>query len=200
MRDITCISVDMTTHCDRRCADCCADIGQRPAIHHDWSYFERLAPFTQGIDRVNLTGGEPTIHPQFADFVPRFRKLFGCNRLTLSTDGCKVEQHREVITQHIDEVHASRYDSWNNPKIDALLNWHPNVLIFDGEFTPRAHRGSGKPCARGFSEAVAHADGRLFPCCVGPGIPGAASTEPCEGWQQKIQDVPLPCSDCWFSE
>jgi len=68
----------------------------RKAEHYPWEYFAALAPYIYGIDRVDITGGEPTSHPQFGEFVPKFRELFGCKRLTLETNGFKARENVEV--------------------------------------------------------------------------------------------------------
>jgi hypothetical protein len=198
-RNITCIALDLTTVCDRACQDCCCNIntGERPAAHHDWAYFERAAQHICGVERVHVTGGEPTTHPHFAEFVPRFKSLFDCQTLTLQTDGFKAQHYADTL-KHFNHVYVSRYDERNARAADFVRINYPSTE-WSGAFTPRAHRGSGKPCARGFSETVAYADGRLFGCCVAPGIPGAASLEPCADWRDKIEAVPLPCGDCWFS-
>ncbi len=204
MREITCVSVDLTTHCDRRCPDCCCGIGiNRILQHHPWEYFERLATVIYGIERVNLTGGEPTLHPHFAEFVPRFKALFGCQRLTLSTDGFRVDRYRQLIDQCFDEVHFSDYETRPTALV-ALRGASPLLSVYDAgadavNFTPRSRRGNGLPCVRGFSETVAYADGKFFGCCVGPGIDGAEGLEPSTDWRQRIVTEPLPCGDCWFS-
>lgn len=198
---ITSVSLDMTTVCDRACPDCCQGInmGLRKPVHHDWVYFERAASVLYGIERVHLTGGEPTTHPKFAEFVPRFRELFGCRLLTLQTDGFGAIKHRETL-KHFDWIVGSLYDQRNEPLINTLIAEH-NTLVFDGRgtFTPRSRRGSGLSCERGTSEAIAYADGRIWPCVVGPGIPGAISLEPTADWRERLGEAPLPCSDCWFS-
>ncbi len=196
-RIITCVAVDLTTHCDRRCPDCCANIGQRPTVHHDWPYFERLASFIYGIERVHITGGEPTVHPKFAEFVPKFKALFGCRFLTLQTDAFRTDRYRDVL-KHFDHIYASRYDAANTGAVDVLVSL--GATTWEGAFTPRSRRGSGKVCGRGLSETVAYADGRFFGCCVGPGIPEAQSLEPTADWLSRVESLPLPCSDCWFSE
>ncbi len=198
VRGITCVAIEMTTHCDRRCPDCCANIGQRPTVHHDWSYFERAAESFYGADRVHITGGEPTVHPKFAEFVPKFRELFGCRLLTLQTDAFRTERYVDVLS-HFDKIYASRYDERNTKAVDVLVASH-DTSVFEGAFTPRARRGSGAGCFRGLSDTVAFADGRLFGCCVGPGIPGAPSIEPSKDWAVRAESIPLPCGDCWFSE
>lgn len=205
-RQISCVSVEICTTCDRSCDSCCcATNGRsfRKPVQHDWDYFKRLAPFIYGIDRVNLTGGEPTGHEYFVDFVPRFRSLFGCQRLTLSTDGFRVERYRNLIAAHFDEVHFSDYETRPGARA-ALVQIGVPLSVYQAghnasNFTPRSHRGSGRPCERGFSETVAFADGKFYPCCVGPGIEGALALEPCIDWRERIVDVPLPCGDCWFS-
>lgn len=175
-------------------------MGLRKSVHHDWAYFQRAASVLYGIERVHVTGGEPTTHPQFAEFVPRFRELFGCRLLTLQTDGFGAIKHRETL-KHFDWIVGSLYDQRNEPLINTLIAEHADTLVFDGRgaFVPRSRRGSGQQCERGTSEAIAYADGRIWPCVVGPGIPGAASLEPTADWRQRLDGAPLPCSDCWFS-
>ena len=197
MREITCVSLDLTTHCDRRCPDCCCGIGiNRKLQHHSWEYFENAAQFIHGIERIHLTGGEPTVHPQFAEFVPKLRALFGCKTLTLQTDGHGAKRYAETLA-HFDHIYASRYDT-NHADID-FIGGRFITTEWAGAFTPRSQRGSGKPCQRGFSETVAYADGRMFGCCVAPGIDGAQSISLCADWKEKIEAVPLPCKECMFS-
>ena len=204
-QSITCILLEMTTHCDQRCPNCCTGIGiNRTLQHHPWEYFERAAKLLYGIERVHLTGGEPTAHPQFAEFVPKFKELFGCHRLTLGTDGFRVQIHKAVIAKHIDEIHFSDYA--NRPTVRSLIQIGlvPKVSVYDAgpgacNHIPRSRRGSGQPCERGFGECVPYADGKLYGCCVAPGVDGSVGMEPGPGWRENVRALPLPCTDCWFS-
>lgn len=198
MREISCVAIDLTTHCDRRCPDCCCGIGiNRKLQHHPWEYFEHAAQFIHGIERLHVTGGEPTIHPQFAEFVPRLRDLFGCKTLTMQTDCFRTERYADTLA-HFDHIYVSEYDERNRPAAALVQLNHPSTK-WAGEFTPRSQRGSGKPCARGFSETVAYADGKLYGCCVAPGVDGAVGMEPTKDWKARIVNEPLPCEQCWFS-
>jgi Radical SAM superfamily/4Fe-4S single cluster domain len=227
------VTIDLTTHCNRRCPDCCAGIGiNRVLQHHDWPYFERAARMLYGIERVNLTGGEPTAHPQFAEFVPRFRELFGCNKLTMSTNGYRVVEHISLILSAFDAIDFSDYD--DNPLPLRMLRYSGIPLrVYQAglqgiNFTPRATRGTGS-CFRACAESgtVAYADGKLYGCCVAPGVAGAVGIKPrlcedcngygtkggevgnpkcdtCRGsgkvdWRAIIEQAPLPCADCWFA-
>lgn len=198
MRRIACVTMDLTTHCDQRCPDCCAGVGiNRVLQHHPWEYFERVAPFIYGIERVNLTGGEPTLHPRFAEYALKFRDLFGCKRLTLSTNGWGQMHFPNTIKKAFDEVHFSDYH------LDRAID-HPKLFTFDGgvnggSFVARSRRGAGGPCFRGHSDTVAYADGKFFPCCVSPGLDGTQGIEPCEDWREKVQQIDMGCGNCMFS-
>ncbi len=201
------VSLDVTSHCDRRCPECCCGIGiNRKLQHHTWEYFETAAKVLRGIPRVSLCGGEPTFHPQFAEFVPRFKELFGCQTLGMVTDGWGVVKHFDVISRHIDEIDFSYYHT--NPGALAMIKHqmpHIALRVYDAgldaaDFTPRSQRGPGGPCHRAWwlSGQIAYADGKIFGCCVAPGIEGAESVLPIAG---QSFDVPNPpCADCWWSE
>jgi len=191
------VSVDLTTACNRDCPECCCDIPRRESVHHPWEYFERLAPYIYGVNRVHVVGGEPTAHPQFGEFIPRFRELFGCQELTIYTNGFRVRENPTAM-RCFDTVYASRYED-NGPEIEWLVNAF-GAQISNGEHVSRSRRGDGGPCHRGLRDAATYADGRMFPCCVGPGIPGAESIELSDDWRTKLSGVPLPCGECWFSE
>ncbi len=200
---LTYVNLEITTHCDQRCPNCCSGIGiNRVLQHHPWEYFEKAAKVLYGMPRVNLTGGEPTLHPKFAEFLPRFKALFGCKRLTMNTDGFLVEKYRDVIEKHVDGLDFSDYH--RGPRFESKVV--PLVNIFDAgkgasNFLSRSHRGNGDPCYRAWHRrdgGIAYADGRIFGCCVAPGIDGAGSIEPEPGWMDRIPAP--PCADCWWSE
>lgn len=201
------VNLDLTTHCNKRCPDCCAGVGiNRVLGHHDWSYFETAAKWLQGIERINLTGGEPTAHPKFAEFVPRFRELFGCTTLTMNTNGYRVIAHLDTIVEHFTWVDFSDYGD-NHQALNALLGRGVKVGMYNAgpngaNFVPRIRRAEGKPCSRAcfISDGCAYADGKFFGCCVGPGIPTATPLEPQIDWKTILPTVPLPCNDCWFAE
>lgn len=201
---ISCLLLEITTHCDQRCPNCCCGIGiNRKLQHHAWEYFERAAAVFSGIERVHLTGGEPTLHPQFSEYVPRLKALFGCRLLTLQTDGYGVERHRGVIAAHIDRVFYSDYHRRPRAR-EVLVEIGKLTSEYDaGEdaanFTPRSRRGSGRPCERAFGECVPYADGKLFGCCVAPGVDGAEGITPAADWREAVRRAPLPCTNCWFS-
>jgi hypothetical protein len=206
------VNLDLTTFCDRACPNCCAATNGklfRPQVHHDWAYFERAAKVLYGIERVLLCGGEPTYHPAFAAFVPRFKALFGCQVLAMVTDGWGVERYCDTIDQWIDEIDFTDYHTGRLGYMNNYVATLVDVRVFDAgrrmeNFTPRSRVGGGNPCERAWwrSGTVAYADGKVYGCCVAPGIEGATGVE----FEDPIlscddRAIPtVPCAICFFSE
>ena len=208
IKGITNVNLDLTTNCDQRCPNCCAGIGiNRVLQHHPWEYFERAAKVLYGIERVCLSGGEPTFHPQFPEFVPKFKDLFGCKTLAMVTDGWGVNKHFDVIAATFDEIDFSYYHT--NPGALAMIKHlmpHIRLNVYDAgqgasNFTPRDKIGPGGACQRAWwrSGTIAYADGRVHGCCVAPGIKpdGGLLTIAMES-AMEIPDP--PCASCWWSE
>ena len=205
--EIQSLNLDFTTHCDRRCRECCCGIGMHRILqHHSWEYFERAAETFCGIPRVNLVGGEPTYHPQFAEYVPELKRLFGCTRLTMTTNGWGIKKHRETILDNFDAVEFTDYhipertEFFRSSLIPYLAEWSVFDAGVDGaNHISRTRRGSGKPCTRAWwrGQGVAYADGLIY-CCCAAGIAGSIGIEPKPGWDERMPE--LPCKECWFSE
>lgn len=210
MRNITAIALDLTTACNLRCPECCCRMDTRTPEHYPWKYFEAVAPYIYGIDRVDVTGGEPTAHPQFGEFVPKFRQLFGCNRLTLETNGFQAQKY-EIALRCFDLIRIGLYPD-NGPEIQWLYSRFGNAYRQNGStcmeisappdergHVSRERRGHGGPCHLGYCEFALFTEGRFWPCRLGPAVEGMPSVEPCVDWREKIAAMPLPCSSCWFS-
>ena len=196
MPEVRILNLEFTTHCDKRCAECCCGIGiNRTLEHHDWDYFVHAAAFFFGMDEVKLVGGEPTFHPKFAEYVPRLKKLFGCARLTMDTNGWGVQKYWPIISQCFDKVNYSDYHD-RQALTDYMKVIPQFVNIFDAGF----RRGSGASCFRAWERSgmISYADGKIYSCCAAPGVDGAIGVAPTEGWRNSLP--PMPCGDCFFSE
>lgn len=200
-------NLEMTTRCNLRCPDCAAGIGiNRVLQDHPWEYFEEAARWIYGTPKITVIGGEPTLHAHFAEFVPRFRELFGCAEMILWTNGFLVERYRRVIAEHFDAVHASLYDErtapWNKrPNGDKLhfIKANFNALTMEDPHIPLSRRGSGRICERGIHGPFTYADGKIFGCCVACGLPEGIGITPTENWKEELLRTPLPCATCAFS-
>lgn len=213
MRAITCVSVALTTHCNLACPDCCCDIPRRAhGAGVSWEYLAEAAGSLRGIPRINITGGEPTTHPQFDAWAPKFRELFDCQTLTLETNGLLAIRHLEAL-QHFDKVYVTHYTQGtfrtapeayrvdNTQQIEKLkmalgarLHVKPHMY-----HEPRARQRGTRPCAAAHSETVAYWNGRLFPCCLADGVPNAVGIELTPDWRTQILTVAPPCATCFFA-
>lgn len=174
---------------------------------YDWAYIENSAKYFKGIRRINLTGGEPSIHPKFEEFIPKLKDLFQCEVLSVWTNGTMFRKKPEVWA-YFDEIHISNYtsESWegspdNTEEIAYIKELYPNKYI---SATPVVHipmtqRGT-KMCFRGYSETVEFVDGFIYPCCAGSGLNTKVRLELCENWRDEIVKLHPPCQECLFAE
>ncbi len=110
-RVIDTISYSLTTHCNMRCPDCCAGItamDKKDKKFHSWDYVVNSAKYFKGIRRINLTGGEPSIHPDFENWAPKLKELFGCDVLSVWTNGTMFYKKTEAF-KYFDEIHITNY-------------------------------------------------------------------------------------------
>ena len=199
MRTTELLSVDLTTACNLKCADCCCNIPNRKSKHYPWRYFTNLAKYVAGkVHRIHVIGGEPMAHPKFGQFIPKFKELFGCKSLTLSTNGYKAREYPAALAC-FDQIYVTRFKN-NGIDVDWLVANYGAQECDGLAHVSRSHRGGGNPCFRGRADAALYSDGRFFPCCVASGISGGVSIAPCDDWQRAILDVPMPCGECMFSE
>ena len=81
--------ISLTTFCNAACPFCCVlDILNRPELNPtDEKVYERMAEArAEGCTILGFTGGEPTVHPRFAEFCRRGREL-GYESITINTNG-----------------------------------------------------------------------------------------------------------------
>lgn len=194
------LSVPITTACNRRCPDCCFHLGG-PGFtgqHHDWDYFSHLASYVRGkFDTIVVGGGEPTIHPEFERITREFKDLFGCRALRLATNGARVRDYLHLMSEY--EVIKLTSFPGTRPVADALVAADVTTVHYRTDahlpWVPRP--GHARPCPRG--ALAIYWEGRLYKCCVSPGVEGAQSIELTSNWRDELQLLPLPCDRCPFA-
>ncbi len=194
------------------CPDCCAGITQMLKSEkrfYDWDYIAESAKYFYGIDRINLTGGEPTIHPQFSEFVPKLKDLFGCKTLSVWTNGTMLKRKAETF-RYFDQIHITNYTSNtfegspdNTEEIIFIRDYlkDTDIEIFDCniEHIPLTKRGS-KMCFRGYSDTVEFVDGFIYPCSSSSGLNTKIRIPLMENWKDEILKIHPPCYECLFAE
>lgn len=209
------VNLVITLHCNQRCPNCCCGIQNiGPKRHFAIDYFEHAARYLKHVDTIKITGGEPTLHPDFQILSGAFKTLFSCRQLILETNGCNLNIFPECLT-HYDLITITRYgpDTYkgcvdNLEQINAIKDHfknEPDILariIVKKDGSPIVHkarssRGSGKPCGR--TKFLSYANGLLYPCCVAWGMAGGIGIPLDDKWIERIKGVKPPCKDCLFS-
>jgi MoaA/NifB/PqqE/SkfB family radical SAM enzyme len=80
------VYVALTNHCNRSCPWCSTCSSPRGSTWLTPEHFATSLP-SEGFFQVQLEGGEPTIHPQFWQFVQIAREHLRCVHLVVCTNG-----------------------------------------------------------------------------------------------------------------
>jgi len=194
------LSFVITTHCNQKCPECSMGIPRISSPkHYEIEYIQKAASLLYGQDRVDITGGEPTLHPHFRQLVPQLKEMFGCRLLVLATNGYRVREFGDVL-HHFDLIKISHFDH-NQREVDYVRQHFtetnppgPTLHVC----TQRRARNP-RPCSIA-NGLVKYVYGRLYPCCVIPsGLEhrGIALTN---DWRQRIERLSPPCAECFMAE
>jgi pyruvate-formate lyase-activating enzyme len=118
--------ISLTTFCNAHCRFCCVlDILNRPELNpEDEAIFARIADArAQGCTTLGFTGGEPTVHPRFAEFCRRGREL-GFASITINTNGIKFKSARwteEALAAGLTHIDFSIHGD-DAPLHDAMMD------------------------------------------------------------------------------
>ena len=212
-RAITGVNFSISSLCNLDCPDCCCDIPYRTSKSHvTWDYIVHAAQFLTGLYKINITGGEPLAHPQFEEWAPKFKALFGCEKLFTETNAL-LARKREQALEHFDFIHVSHYTpasyaqsskeyrADNTTAVEWIRQRFPaKVVVGEMRHVPRETRRGTKPCPLATAPQVSYWDGLLYPCCVGPGVRTAKGIPLTENWREEIQSILPPCADCFYAE
>ncbi|MFH1566498.1 MAG: hypothetical protein ABIL09_00755, partial [Gemmatimonadota bacterium] len=153
------------------------------------------------VQTLVVTGGEPTLHHRFGGVAVAVSGAFNFGRLLLATNGATLRTASAPALRLFDEVRVSLVPAGPRPPA-ASLEWLRSVGVnLRARETPHRSHASGHaaPCGRAHRTASL-LRGKVYPCCVAAGIPGAASVLLTEHWRDDVARLPLPCDRCVFAE
>lgn len=96
-RRINYLRLSVTDRCNLRCFYCMPEEGVQDVGHSGILSFEELHLIAQcavglGIEKIRITGGEPTVRAGLVDFLARLSAIPGLHHLALTTNGLLLEQ------------------------------------------------------------------------------------------------------------
>ncbi len=125
------IHIDITNKCIFSCANCYKFVG-----HLDRPYFMNLETVKKAIDslegfqgRIVISGGEPTLHPDFAEICRYLRKKVPPDQRYLQTTGYKLRDYKSVIKKSF-----SRRVQLND-HTDQTHEYHPMLVAIEDVVT-----------------------------------------------------------------
>lgn len=96
------IQIEVTNRCWLQCANCTRFVGHhKNPFTMDLETVEKALQSLEGFPgNVGLMGGDPTMHPQFAEICALYQKYFpDKNRRQLWTSGFKWEEYKDIIKE-----------------------------------------------------------------------------------------------------
>lgn len=109
----------LTNECQCNCFYCSQHVREGLGEFLPAEHAEALAQtaFQLGYDTIELTGGEPLLHPEFAKILKNIASADQCKKVILCTNGILLEKHLPEIKNtgitelkiHIDTVLAQEY-------------------------------------------------------------------------------------------
>lgn len=94
------VYVALTNHCNRACPWCSTCSSPAGSTFITTQHFVAAIP-AAGEFQMQLEGGEPTVHPQFWEFVDLSRRHPRCTHLVLCTNGVMIPRQRPKLREYL---------------------------------------------------------------------------------------------------
>lgn len=135
-RHIHYLRISLTDHCNLRCIYCMPeDMTFRPRdeLMRDEEIFFFTELFAElGIDKIRLTGGEPTVRSNVVEIVRRIAHTPGIKNVTMTTNGILLKRlARPLAEAGLQRVNIS-LDTLNAEKFQRLTRWGRLDDVLDG--------------------------------------------------------------------
>lgn len=209
-RQFNSIQLSITTHCNRMCPGCCCNMPYLNKYEHvDPDWIQEISTKLQGLRLLQISGGEPTIHPQFRYITENVRKWFNPQMLMLITNGKRIIRHADILG-HYDHIRISRYTEESypgSPSNEETIEEFQRV--FQGpskiwsklskHWLGRNREEKGYPCGLGANDLAIIQWKRIYPCCAAPGQDPMIGIEVTDNWREDLKEIGLPCDNCPFS-
>ena len=154
--DMTAIQIDITNACNKTCSNCTRFCGNhKKPFFMDYDTFKRAVDSLDGFDGITgIIGGEPTLHPQFEQFVEYLVVKFGKrkeeNRLIYPQRNFIKEVQRREFESHVKRDDGKKFKMygpglWSNmgstyPRYYEIIQDTFNVQFLNDHINPSYHQ------------------------------------------------------------
>lgn len=221
-RKIARLALPITRLCNRACPECPArariDTVGSGHIHLDELVW--VGKTIGHMKKIEITGGEPSIHPRFAEISENIHRWLDADEIMLLTNGCLFDDDKalpllthydRVYVSHYTDAFAARYGALPNTelveKIRKFLAGHPKTAFWEQRMdrhdpmVPPPYKGKCPPhCRYDTGDMISYNRGQLYGCCVAWQLPyrgkGILLTA---DWREHLEEIELPCEQCFFT-
>ena len=221
-REINRIALPITRECNRNCPECSAreaDPSWRGTDTNITIDELKWAGKTLGpIKTIELTGGEPSIHPDFKEISEHIHDWFDCKDIMVLTNAVELYKNREKLPLllNYDRVYISWYT--NNFAVKYHTDANTEAVNFVEDYLKKngrpvwiqrmdSHDNIGKPpytgiCKYGYDrgDSVGYGDKRIYGCCTSFWLRDKGKSIPLTtDWRGHLSEIELPCQSCFIS-
>ncbi len=136
-RKINYLRLSVTDRCNLRCFYCMPPEGVQDAGHTGILSFEELMMIARcavqlGIEKIRITGGEPTVRTGLVDFLAKLSAIPGLRHLALTTNGLLLKQMAQDLYQAgVQRLNVS-LDSLNPQTFSTITRGGSLTSVLDG--------------------------------------------------------------------
>jgi len=209
------VELCLTDFCNLACPNCSQSVPLVKA--KTFIPLSRLAEMADAmvnsdVKAIKLSGGEPTLHPQFGEAVKLIANKLPQVRLTMATNGARLLKHKEVLPL-ISVIYLSLYPGLNDQAVtDIVFESLPNVTLeikrHGVEMRPLdkfVENVTQETCV--FAQNHKVVGNRIYPCCAAHGISIRQGFDPNDfsvpfdgQWAKRLKTVQLGrcCEKCFM--
>ena len=222
-RVINRLALPITRACNRNCPECAARNAAPPRNprepHVSVDELKWVGKTLGPIGKIEMTGGEPTLHPDFQEISEHIHEWFQCQDIMLLTNGYLFNaQDKLPLLLNFDRIYISWYTNnfvlkHGTESNTEAVNFIEDYLKKNGKWVwiqrMDAHDRIGKPPYKGVcpphcqydkGDSLGYNRGQLYGCCTAYGLPyrgkGILLTE---DWRDHLTELELPCEQCFLS-
>jgi len=220
LKDHFVLEICISDFCNLSCTFCChataENTNKRTMLLEDISLLSRVINDYEFL-AIKISGGEPTIHPEFETIVRNMKASFKSHFYCLATNGKNLLQYRDLLGT-FDSIEVSHYPGKNDQIVDAIraANLELPVDFIERIEGNSMHNVFEEPnqekqniflrCRYPAWKKVVQ--GRIYPCSniFGQAIrqgfdPNSVSVSVSRDWREAIKEIDIEqyCRRCWVN-
>lgn len=221
LRNNFALELCVTDLCNLKCRYCCQATNENSnKAHMPLNDIKKVAEMVSKHEffTIKISGGEPTLHPNFGEICQNLRLWFTAHHYQLATNGCNLLRYRNLL-HFYDSIDLTLYPGLNDKTYNDILlsSIHtPDIFCttrFDDELMRNVFKENNLGETNIFMKCRYPAwrkvvQGRIYPCSniFGQAIrqkfnPNSVSVPMDENWRENLEELTIEthCQRCWVT-